>query len=367
MQIKEAAERAALTERAVRLYEERGLISPHITNKNGRDFRDYNERDLERLKTISALRRALFTIDEIGEMLDDPASIPAITAKNRRRLHDDFAQLAYLTSCIDAVDTSLIADAAGLSRAIFASEDEAPVPAASVVIPDKAELYSEQYRRIYDKYFAENTGWDKRYGASLRVSGVLGRIFSAKAAKVCLITVISVAVIAFLLTHIPYIEDVEYTYTGVCLEYTEDAWLTDITEMEAGETLTVRGNIKHYLFREPTFEGYFEFEDFRNAVEPDEPGRFPALITLKKSHPHPDEIPLELQFLFGGHTTAPDGRRWYLEGTTEYRMDTVIIRARIANYSFIDNDHACVYIFSRTGDMESAQRFYRFAVSTHTI
>lgn len=362
MQIKQAAERSALTERAVRLYEERGLISPHITNKNGRDFRDYDEHDLERLKTISALRRALFTIDEIGEMLCDPTSIPGITEKNRLRIHDDFAQLSYLTSCIDAVDTSHVTDAAGLSRAIFASEDEKPAHESAAVIPDEAELYSEQYRRIYDKFFAENTGWDKRYGLALRVGDVIGRIFSAKTAKICLTVIFAIAVVAFLLTHVPYIETVDYTYTGICLEYTEDAWLTDIAEMNTDETLTVRGNIKHYLFREAAFEGCFELRSFHNAVEPDSPGRFSTFIDLRKSHPHPDEIPLELQFSFNGHPIDKDGSYWSFKGTTEYHMNTVIIRARTWNDSTVPD---CVYIFSRTGEMETAQKFYRFAITTH--
>lgn len=46
MKIKEAALATGLTERAIRLYEEHGLISPSVTVKNGRDFRDYTEETL---------------------------------------------------------------------------------------------------------------------------------------------------------------------------------------------------------------------------------------------------------------------------------------------------------------------------------
>lgn len=62
MKIKEATLATGLTERAIRLYEEHGLISPSVTVKNGRDFRDYTEENITRLKTIAALRRALFTL-----------------------------------------------------------------------------------------------------------------------------------------------------------------------------------------------------------------------------------------------------------------------------------------------------------------
>ena len=38
MQIKEAAALCGLTEKAIRLYEEKGLITPTYTEKNGREF-----------------------------------------------------------------------------------------------------------------------------------------------------------------------------------------------------------------------------------------------------------------------------------------------------------------------------------------
>lgn len=73
MKIKEAALATGLTERAIRLYEEHGLISPSVTVKNGRDFRDYTEENITRLKTIAALRRALFT--DLSQNLLSPSKL----------------------------------------------------------------------------------------------------------------------------------------------------------------------------------------------------------------------------------------------------------------------------------------------------
>ena len=53
MQIKQAAAQCGLTEKAIRLYEEKGLITPTYTEKNGRQFRDYNEETVARLQTIA--------------------------------------------------------------------------------------------------------------------------------------------------------------------------------------------------------------------------------------------------------------------------------------------------------------------------
>ena len=78
MQIKQAAAKCGLTEKAIRLYEEKGLISPPMTEINGRMFRNYDEETVSRLQTISALRRAFFSIDQITEILDHPENIPAV-------------------------------------------------------------------------------------------------------------------------------------------------------------------------------------------------------------------------------------------------------------------------------------------------
>lgn len=47
MKIKEVCERTGLTRRAVRFYEEKGLISPEIREEN--EYRDYTETDVCRL------------------------------------------------------------------------------------------------------------------------------------------------------------------------------------------------------------------------------------------------------------------------------------------------------------------------------
>jgi len=62
MRIKEAAARTSLTEKAIRLYEEKGLITPDITEINGRKFRDYSEETVKQLETIAKLRKSFFTV-----------------------------------------------------------------------------------------------------------------------------------------------------------------------------------------------------------------------------------------------------------------------------------------------------------------
>jgi predicted site-specific integrase-resolvase len=54
MRINELADRLGITPRAIRLYEQKGLLRPERTPDNG--YRSYSEEDSWRLQTIASLR-----------------------------------------------------------------------------------------------------------------------------------------------------------------------------------------------------------------------------------------------------------------------------------------------------------------------
>ena len=69
LQIGEAAERASLTQRTLRYYEEKGLLSPPTRMDGG--FRLYSPEDMERVDRIRQLKELLgFSLAEIKEMLE---------------------------------------------------------------------------------------------------------------------------------------------------------------------------------------------------------------------------------------------------------------------------------------------------------
>jgi DNA-binding transcriptional MerR regulator len=69
LQIGEAAERAQLTQRTLRYYEEKGLLAPPTRMEGG--FRLYSAEDMERIDRIRQLKELLgFSLAEIKEMLD---------------------------------------------------------------------------------------------------------------------------------------------------------------------------------------------------------------------------------------------------------------------------------------------------------
>jgi DNA-binding transcriptional MerR regulator len=64
------AERVGLTARAIRFYEEQGLLTPSARSSGS--YRLYDAEDVQRLQTIKALRDdAGFSLAEIASLLDD--------------------------------------------------------------------------------------------------------------------------------------------------------------------------------------------------------------------------------------------------------------------------------------------------------
>jgi len=84
MQIGELAERAELSLRTIRHYDEVGLLVPSGRSDGG--FRLYTEGDLERLLLIRRMKPLGFTLEEMGELLaaidapQDPASAQRLAA-----------------------------------------------------------------------------------------------------------------------------------------------------------------------------------------------------------------------------------------------------------------------------------------------
>jgi DNA-binding transcriptional MerR regulator len=98
--IGEMAQQTGLTVRAIRLYEEEGLLRPslHVRGAN----RLYSAGDLERLKQIAGLRNVGFAIAEIRDLLEDDARRRQLQARyqatndpaERRRLIEETMTLS---------------------------------------------------------------------------------------------------------------------------------------------------------------------------------------------------------------------------------------------------------------------------------
>ena len=74
MKIKKACEATNLTERAIRLYLSKGLITPGSSN----GILDFSAEDIQHLRDIAVLRQFDFTIEQIAGMVGDAGEIPEL-------------------------------------------------------------------------------------------------------------------------------------------------------------------------------------------------------------------------------------------------------------------------------------------------
>lgn len=89
MQMKEICEKTGLTDRAVRLYIENGLLSPTVeSNYAGRRSIRFSEEDAAILSAIASLRKAEFSLSDIWEMQTNPDRIPAIVDAHCQNLRE---------------------------------------------------------------------------------------------------------------------------------------------------------------------------------------------------------------------------------------------------------------------------------------
>jgi len=111
MKMKEVTERTNLTERAVRLYIENGLVEPSFKESySGRRNLEFSEDDVACLRKISVLRKAGFTISQIKQMQTEPEKckelLTDLIKKTNERIETDKVIVSCLEPllCLDTLD-----------------------------------------------------------------------------------------------------------------------------------------------------------------------------------------------------------------------------------------------------------------------
>jgi DNA-binding transcriptional MerR regulator len=105
LKIHEVAAETGLTTRAIRYYEEMGLLEPAARSEGA--YRLYDASDLDRLRTIKELRdEAGFSLAQIGQLLEDET----VRERNRERFrasHDPTERRAILEDARARVDRQI--------------------------------------------------------------------------------------------------------------------------------------------------------------------------------------------------------------------------------------------------------------------
>ena len=93
MKIKEAARLTGLTEKAIRLYEEKGLIVPDTRLVAGRVFREYPAETVDELRRIAILRRCGFSLQQIARIqCGQEQELEKVLAEYRTALLEELEQ-----------------------------------------------------------------------------------------------------------------------------------------------------------------------------------------------------------------------------------------------------------------------------------
>ena len=68
MKIQELARQTGVSAKTIRYYEETGILPPPSRTEN--NYRQYGEKDIDRLRLVAGARRLDLSLDEIRELLD---------------------------------------------------------------------------------------------------------------------------------------------------------------------------------------------------------------------------------------------------------------------------------------------------------
>jgi len=118
LKIHEVSKITHLSQKTIRYYEERGLITPDIEVIRNRNFRDYSEHTLCLLLSISTLRKLLFSIDEIKTILEQPIKMDEILTAYENRILEETKQRTLILSTLSAIkENDTIKDILSLSNA----------------------------------------------------------------------------------------------------------------------------------------------------------------------------------------------------------------------------------------------------------
>ncbi|WP_175623749.1 MerR family transcriptional regulator [Paenibacillus amylolyticus] len=162
MNIKEAASRLGISARAIRFYEEKGLILPAKQSNNG--YRTYTENDIWRLQTIAALREIGMSLQDITHALGE------IDQGNQQRL-EEYLELQQAVMYAQWIELKRMMDTT--QRMIDLNRQDGPLDVSHLHdLADSARRLREARQNWHDRwnYDTQAAIHDQRVQAASRVS-----------------------------------------------------------------------------------------------------------------------------------------------------------------------------------------------------
>ena len=107
MNISDVAKKTGLTSKAIRFYEEKGLVTPPLRSENG--YRSYSQQHLDELTLLRQPRQVGFNLEECRELIflfNDPSRH---SADVKRRTLEKVAEIERHISELQGMRTQLLA------------------------------------------------------------------------------------------------------------------------------------------------------------------------------------------------------------------------------------------------------------------
>lgn len=143
----ETAKRFGVTIKALRLYEQRGLLAPvrTINGATGSAWRLYGPDQVVRLHQILALKRLGLSLARIGQVLAGPDALGSVLALQEEALATDVARLARALVLVRDARAKM---AAGQTLSI---DDLANLTKETVMTAQRKELFEQAFARHFSE------------------------------------------------------------------------------------------------------------------------------------------------------------------------------------------------------------------------
>ena len=126
MRIHEAAAAVGCTQRAIKLYEEKGLLPVIARSSNG--YREYSEEDVRLLHEIQAYRKLGIGLSDIKKLLagDKQEVLRSILEEKRRNTEQSQKEIEAIEAYLDAPDPSALDEALDFESILAAIRAQLP-------------------------------------------------------------------------------------------------------------------------------------------------------------------------------------------------------------------------------------------------
>ncbi|HEX3722164.1 MAG TPA: MerR family transcriptional regulator [Nitrolancea sp.] len=153
LRVGELAKRTGLTVRALRYYDEIGLLSPPRHAHS--DYRLYGDDEIARLQQIASLRQLGFALEEIREILTRPEiSVQQVIELHLARLNEQIALMEQLRARLEALTRGLNANGSLTAEALLATM-EVMNRMEKYYTPEQLETLKRRHAELGDEHIKE--------------------------------------------------------------------------------------------------------------------------------------------------------------------------------------------------------------------